>query len=162
MYESHTILKYIQESRGLAEHWYPLDLRKRAKVDEYLDWHHNGLRFGAGGYIFRKYVSPLTGKPAPQGAIQDSLMIFKRSLRIMERYWLKDTPYLNGAEPTLADISAACELAQTKAIKLFDSYPQEFPKAYTWLDRMLAIPEMKELHSTVIPYLSKFFSKLDE
>jgi hypothetical protein len=40
-------------------------LKKRAKVDEYLDWHHNGLRLGAGGYFFRKYVSPITGKPAP-------------------------------------------------------------------------------------------------
>jgi len=65
MYESHAILKYLHESRGLQDHWYPKDFRKRAKVDEYLDWHHNGLRLGAGGYLFRKYISPFTGKAAP-------------------------------------------------------------------------------------------------
>ncbi len=65
LFESHAILKYLHESRGSPDHWYPKDPRKRAKVDEYLDWHHNGLRLGAGGYFFRKYVSPLTGKPAP-------------------------------------------------------------------------------------------------
>ena len=91
LFESHTILRYIHESRNLADHWYPRnDQRKRAKIDEYLDWHHNGLRLGAGGYIFRKYVSPLTGKPAPKDAIMESLMIFKKSLKLMESYWLKD------------------------------------------------------------------------
>ena len=69
LFESHTILRYVHESRGLPDHWYPKDPRKRAKVDEYLDWHHNGLRLGAGGYLFRKYISPFTGKEAPKEAI---------------------------------------------------------------------------------------------
>ena len=111
MFESHTILRYIQETTGLPDHWYPKDPRKRAKVDEYLDWHHNGLRLGAGGYLFRKYISPFTGKAAPKEAIQESVMIFKKALSLMETYWLASTPYLTGSEPTIADLSAACELA---------------------------------------------------
>jgi hypothetical protein len=55
-----------------------------------LDWHHNGLRLGAGGYFFRKYMSPLTGKPAPKELIQESLMILQKALTLMENYWLKD------------------------------------------------------------------------
>jgi len=74
----------------------------------------------------------------------------------METYWLKDTLYLTGNEVTIADLSAACELAQTKANRLFDSYSQEYPKVYAWLDRMLAIQEVKELHSIVLPKLAKF------
>jgi glutathione S-transferase len=65
VYESHTILRYLHTTRCTADHWYPSCLRKRAKVDEYLDWHHTNLRAGAGGYFFKKYMSPLTGKPAP-------------------------------------------------------------------------------------------------
>ena len=66
LYESHTMMRYLHETRGCADHWYPrADLRKRAKIDEYLDWHHTNIRLGSGGYLFRKYVSPLTGKPAP-------------------------------------------------------------------------------------------------
>ncbi len=66
LFESHTILRYLHETRNLPDHWYPRnDFRKRAKVDEYLDWNHNGLRLGAGDYLFRKYVLPFTGKTAP-------------------------------------------------------------------------------------------------
>ena len=72
LFESHTILRYLHETRGTPDHWYPKDPRKRAKVDEYLDWHHNGLRLGAGGYLFRKYISPFTGKAAPKEAIEES------------------------------------------------------------------------------------------
>lgn len=152
MFESHTILRYIHESRGLPDHWYPReDLRKRAKVDEYLDWHHNGLRLGAGGYLFRKYISPFTGKPAPKESIEESMALFKRSLSLMENYWLKETSYLTGDQITIADISAACELAQTKANPVFDDFPKKYPKVYAWLDRMLAIPEMKAIHDKVLP-----------
>ena len=66
-------MKYLHNTRGTPDHWYPHnDLRKRAKVDEYLDWHHNGLRLGCGGYFFRKYASPFIGKPAPKEAIEES------------------------------------------------------------------------------------------
>lgn len=37
MSESHAMMRYLARSRGVADHWYPADLRKRAKVDEYLD-----------------------------------------------------------------------------------------------------------------------------
>lgn len=163
MFESHTILRYLHETRGLPDHWYPRsDLRKRAKVDEYLDWHHNGLRLGAGGYVFRKYVMPFTGKTAPKEAIEESLVLFRRSLALMENYWLKDTPYLTGAEVTIADLSAACELAQTTAFAIFQDYPAKYPKVYAWLARMLAIPEMKAVHDRVLPKVTQFFKQADE
>ena len=79
----------------------------------------------------------------------------------MEQYWLKDTPYLTGDAVTIADLSAACELAQTKSISLFAEYPSKYPKVYMWLERMLAIPEMKEIHDKVLPGLAKFFKRID-
>ena len=60
MYESHTIMRYLADSRGLDEKWYPRnDLRKRAKVDEYLDSHHLMLRGGIGHVVFKKVHAPL-------------------------------------------------------------------------------------------------------
>ena len=162
LFESHTILRYLHETRGTPDHWYPKDPRKRAKVDEYLDWHHNGLRLGAGGYLFRKYVSPFTGKAAPKEAIEESYMFFQRSLALMETYWLKETPYLTGNEPTIADLSAACELAQTNAIGKLAAFRPQYTKVYAWLERMLAIPEMKTIHEKVIPQLAKFFKQIDD
>ena len=42
--ESHAMMRYLARSRRVADHWYPADLRKRCKVDEYLDQHHSFLR----------------------------------------------------------------------------------------------------------------------
>ena len=96
LFESHAILRYLHQTRSTSDNWYPKDPLKRAKVDEYLDWHHNGLRLGASGYLFHKYLQPFSGKAAPKEAVQESYVIFQKALFLMETYWLKDTPYLNG------------------------------------------------------------------
>ena len=51
---SPAILRYLITRYKLPEHWYPTDPCKRARVDEYLSWHHLNLRAGAGGIIFNK------------------------------------------------------------------------------------------------------------
>lgn len=112
--------------------------------------------------MFRKYISPLTGKPATKESIEESLVIFARSLKLLETYWLANTPYLNSDQPTIADISAACELAQTTTLLLFVDNPKKFPKVYAWLERMLAMPGMKEIHDKTLPFMAKFFKKMDE
>lgn len=162
LFESHTILRYLHDSRKLADHWYPANPRLRAKVDEYLDWHHNGLRLGAGGYFFRRYISPMTGKPASDELIAETLVIFKKSLGLLENYWLKETPYLCGNEITIADLSAACELAQSTAVPLLVETMQKYPKVRAWHERMLAIPEMKEVHDKALPGLKKFAQIMEE
>uniref|UniRef100_A0A7C8YUX3 GST N-terminal domain-containing protein n=1 Tax=Opuntia streptacantha TaxID=393608 RepID=A0A7C8YUX3_OPUST len=46
--ESHAILIYLACSfPGVADHWYPADVSKRAKIHSVLDWHHSNLRRGA-------------------------------------------------------------------------------------------------------------------
>ena len=64
MFESHAIMKYICQSRQLADHWYPRngDAETKAAIDQYLDWHHGAIRMGAGGYFFRAYFSGLMSK----------------------------------------------------------------------------------------------------
>ena len=80
MFESHAIMKFMVTSRQLPEHWYPtamtdVAIRKRAEMDMYLDWHHAGIRLGASGYFFRKYLSGFMnkdGKWASEDTIQES------------------------------------------------------------------------------------------
>ena len=55
--ESHAILRYLADSRGVAGNWYPKDLRKRANVERYLDSHHSELRACVTGYIARKFFN---------------------------------------------------------------------------------------------------------
>ena len=58
--ESCTILRYLADTRGAADNWYPKDLKKRARVDAYLDSHHSGLRKCITGYVAGKFFAKKT------------------------------------------------------------------------------------------------------
>jgi len=96
---------------------------------------------GAGGYFFRKFVSPALGKPIPQEMVEETRLFLLRSLDLLENYWLKDTPFLCGSEITIADIACACEVDQTRQVGIIEW--EKYPRLKEWLDRMLAIPEFK-------------------
>ncbi|NXU01309.1 GSTT1 transferase, partial [Buphagus erythrorhynchus] len=42
--ESIAILLYLVQKFKTPDHWYPSDLQKRARVDEYLSWQHANIR----------------------------------------------------------------------------------------------------------------------
>ena len=82
-------------------------------MDAYLDWHHMNIRAGAGGLIFRSYFQKnMVGFEASKESIQETKMILKNSLETIENFWLKKSKYLFGSEPSIADLSLACELTQ--------------------------------------------------
>lgn len=55
LFESHAIMRYLATTRaGIPDHWYPKDIVKRSKVDQYLDWHHSFLRQGVGFQIYKR------------------------------------------------------------------------------------------------------------
>ena len=55
LFFSVAILKYIADKYGVADHWYPKDLQKRALVDRYMAWQHLNLRL-FGSMVFRVQV----------------------------------------------------------------------------------------------------------
>ena len=100
--ESHTILRYLAESRGTDDKWYPKDLRKRARVDEYLDSHHGDLRNAVTGYISRKLFAPGTSEEELKVYLDKQAVVFPKLEKRLE-----SQDYLCGAEVSLADLSAA-------------------------------------------------------
>jgi|NOAtaT_6_FD_contig_31_3224733_length_383_multi_1_in_0_out_0_1 glutathione S-transferase len=54
------MLRYICLSRGLEERFYSKDLKTRALIDCYLDWHHTNTRKCA-ILIFDKVLGPKLG-----------------------------------------------------------------------------------------------------
>ena len=85
-------------------------------------------------------------------------MFLSKSLKLMETYWLKNESqtYLCGNDITIADISGACELAQLLATDKATEI-NKYPKVQKWLNNMLSLPEMQEVHDKVIPMLKKSF-----
>ena len=51
------ILGYLSQKYNVPDHWYPRhDLRRRARVDEYTQWHHVNTRFQSAS-LFAELVS---------------------------------------------------------------------------------------------------------
>ena len=59
LFFSVAILRYLITKYGrlcaIPDHWYPADIQKRAKVDEYMAWQHTATRMNA-AMVFRIQV----------------------------------------------------------------------------------------------------------
>lgn len=108
LYESGAMLRYICSSRKLPDHWYPQDLKKRAIVDQYLDWHHTNIRKGSTGWFYWQYIAKI---PATDPRIVTSKDTLRKSLDIFNDSYLKEK-FILGAEISVADIQALSELTQ--------------------------------------------------
>jgi len=149
-------LRYLADSRKVADHWYPKDLHKRAQIDQYLDWHHNFLRQGCAGYLYRKNMAPLLGKTYTTEELDVFLQLTIRSIKQLEQ-WLTTNAYLCGSEISIADLSASQELFQTIFMNL-DLKP--YPKVEAWLNKIMeGTQEMKEVNAPVKKMAENFHKK---
>ncbi|XP_072045250.1 glutathione S-transferase theta-1-like [Amphiura filiformis] len=132
--ESTAMVKYLASKYQTADHWYPSDLKKRAKVDELLDWHHTNIRKHGVGVFFNIKLGHLFGLPAltPE-QIDEKYKELDGSMTLIECF-LKDQKFLCGDEITLADLFIANEVLQpTKCER--DIY-EKYPKVKAWMERV--------------------------
>lgn len=113
LFESAAILKYLVAKYSLPDHWYPKDITRRAKIDEYLSWHTANLRLGAAGFMFNKFIFPrMMGAEPDEKKIQEAEGMLQKSIRMFEKHFLKESKFINSSEISIADIQAACEFTQ--------------------------------------------------
>lgn len=65
MIESIAILRYLARKYKVPDHWYPEDIEKQAKVDEFLEWQHMFHRIPLSIYFIKSVILKLvlqTGK----------------------------------------------------------------------------------------------------
>ncbi|XP_078409950.1 glutathione S-transferase theta-1-like [Cetorhinus maximus] len=111
--ESVAILKYLACKYQTPDHWYPANLQKRARVDEYLAWQHTALRLQAGKIFLMKAMFPLvTGGPVPEDKMKEAQDELAQGLKSFQEKFLQDKPYIAGMEISLADLVAIVELMQ--------------------------------------------------
>ncbi|EWS75951.1 glutathione S-transferase, amine-terminal domain protein (macronuclear) [Tetrahymena thermophila SB210] len=158
LYESHAILKYLIASRAqyIPEHWYPKDIKERALVDQYLDWHHTNIR-NAGMYIFNYFVLPSLGIQSKQNK-ETIYKLFIQSLKMIDTIFLADKPYIASKEKaTIADLSCYCEITQVNLID-FDFSP--YPNILKWMQRLTAeYPQLVEGHQPFMKFVQKIKEK---
>uniref|UniRef100_A0A6B2E898 Putative glutathione s-transferase n=1 Tax=Phlebotomus kandelakii TaxID=1109342 RepID=A0A6B2E898_9DIPT len=133
--ESIAILRYLASKSSLLVRWYPSGARMRARVDEYLEWHHLNVRSPLSGYFVESWLKPRYKKQPPNEAALERLSSSaNKSLDLLETVWLAQGDFLIGTDVTVADLWAICEIEEL-TLTSFD--PTEGrPKLAAWMERV--------------------------
>lgn len=111
--ESIPIMMYLAEKYKTPEHWYPTDLRRRARVNEYLSWQHTALRpHGSKLFWLRLLIPKILGVEVSQDKMDAALDDLNGSLKLLEEKFIQDRPFIAGDRVSLADLVAIVEVMQ--------------------------------------------------
>ncbi|KAL3499352.1 hypothetical protein ACH5RR_038445 [Cinchona calisaya] len=162
LFESHAILQYLACAfPGVADHWYPADLFKKAKINSVLDWHHTNLRRGAAPLVLHGALAPALGRPLNPKAAAEAEIILSASLAKIESFWLKGNGrfLVGSSQPSIADLSLVCEIMQ---LELLDDEVRTrilgpHKKVIKWIDdtRNATQPHFDEMHAILFKVKKK-------
>ncbi|NXX77479.1 GSTT1 transferase, partial [Urocolius indicus] len=129
------ILLYLAQKFKTPDHWYPSDLQKRARVDEYLSWQHTNVRAKGSKFFLTKVLLPLIlGQTLPPEKLEGVTEELNIVLKQFEEKFLQDKPFIIGNEISLADLVAVVELMQPVSAG-YDLF-EERPKLAEWRRRV--------------------------
>jgi glutathione S-transferase len=146
--ESSAILKYIADKFDLPT--YPKDLKKRAKVNEIMDWFNTGFYRDYGYGVVYPQIFPHHKRPSDE--VQAATIAWGKErtkfwLKILNDHWLgNDNTYLVGDELTIADYFGAGLLTCGEPIRTeFTAYPN----IQRWLERIEKLPNWAKVNQAV-------------
>jgi len=142
--ESATILRYLAEKSGSAA--YPKDLRKRARVDEMLDWLNSNFYRDWGYGLIYPQVFPHLKRADP--TVQAAVVAYGKErsqawLQILNDSWIGARPYLCGNELSIADYFGAALVSVGEVVQCdFKGYPN----VARWLGTMKQRPAYGKIY----------------
>ncbi|XP_790223.2 glutathione S-transferase theta-1 [Strongylocentrotus purpuratus] len=131
--ETVAIFRYLttQFPKSFSDHWYPADPHRRAKVDEYLSFHHQGIRAPVDAVFMTEVMLPIiTGKPLSPEKMKEEEKVMREALAKFERVFLAGKPYILGDEISFADIMFVSEMIQNTVSGRHVTEGNENLKAY--------------------------------
>ena len=140
--EAHAIMAYLSRIHGWID-VYPKDDQVRARIDQYLHYHHRNIRDTSLGLVAPKVRKDLDIPEIVQEAARRTVT---NALHTLETYFLADNRFLIGDSLTLADFSAYSELgqAQPQFTNVYDL--SAFPNVLRWMKEMTQVPYHDEVH----------------
>ncbi|XP_056387168.1 glutathione S-transferase theta-4 [Hyla sarda] len=151
MSESTAMLLYLANKYKTPDHWYPSDLQKRARVDEYLAWQHTNTRpHGSKLFWIKAMTLFLLGHEAPPEKLNPALCEFNATLTAIQDKFLQDKLFFVGDEISIADLVAIVEIMQPvgAGIDVFE----DKPKLAAWKQRVeeaIGADLFKEAHEGI-------------
>ncbi len=155
--ESSAILKYLADLSGSAA--YPKDLKRRAKVNEMMDWINTQVcRDFAYGFVYPQ-IFPFHDRG--DETVQKATLAWngeraRKWLQVLDRDLLAGNKYLCGDEITIADYFGACFVALGEVTRCDFS---GFPNVSAWLGRMKQLPSWKPVFEAIDGYAASMKDK---
>ncbi len=153
LWESHAILIYLCEKHGWEDLW-PGDLEARARVNQYLHFHHRNTREIVIQWSRTLWPSVFGVENPDAGWIkrntfpgmENNAQVVSQALQIIDDM-LSRSPYLAGDHPTIADICAYEELGQNQPKYANCTSYDSYTGIARWLTDMEALPAHKPAHA---------------
>lgn len=143
--EGSAILKYIAEKYGLAA--YPADIKKRAKVNEAMDWLNTGFYRDFGYNLVYPQLFPHHKRRSEQGhadTIAWGQEKSKKWLQLLNDHWLgPDKAWLCGDEISIADYFGAGLVSIGEFIGC-DFSP--YPNVQRWLGNLKSLKHWDQVN----------------
>jgi glutathione S-transferase len=142
--ESSAILKYIADRYDLPS--YPKDLKKRAKVNEAMDWLNTGFYRDFGYNLVYPQLFPhhrRRSDEAQAGTLAWGDQGAKAWLQILNDHWLGSNRYICGDQITIADYFGACLVS---IAELIDCGLDDYPNVSRWLSEMKRLKHWEQVN----------------
>lgn len=144
LWESNSIIRYLANQYGDARHpaLYPAEARRRARVDQWLDWQASDLN-RSWSYAFMALARQ---SPAHQdaAAIAASSREWGRFMGILERRLRETGAYVAGEAFTLADVAVGLSVNRWFQTPLDDALRPDLPAVAAYYDRLAQRPGYRE------------------
>ncbi|CAI5739820.1 unnamed protein product [Peronospora farinosa] len=153
--EGMAILQYLgdkYEWTGSTD-LYPKDLKVRAKINEFLHWHHTNTRLFTINIVRPEIAKKLkTVTPKDLAALEDKDSLIEEKFDLLETFLVND--FIAHTDfPTIADYTAYCEIDQLE----FMGYDfSKYLKVSAWIARMKSQPFNDEIHEPLKGFIEQF------
>jgi glutathione S-transferase len=149
--ESAAIMEYLVAKKELPGHWVGRTPLERARVSEYLHWHHTHLRRAASAFYKTFFAD------GGDVDIDPELKVLEDSLKYVETHFLAKSKFIGSDEISIADLQFASELIQAHFGRLLHDL-FEFPKVAALMQAVHSLPN--NAFSSVFKELAEFQAAL--
>lgn len=154
--ESSAILKYLASKTDAPE--YPKDLKKRAKVDEAMDWINTQFYRDFGYGMLYPQIFPNHKRPTDEShatTIAWGKDKAKNWFGILDKHFIGDRPYLCG-DISIADYFGACIVT---AGELIGCKYEGYPNVQRWLGNMKKLGSWNSVNAVMYGFAGSMKDK---
>lgn len=147
MTESSAILKYLAAKTNAPE--YPADLKKRAKIDEVMDWFNTQFYRDFGYGMLYPQVFPHHKRPTEEhhaGTIAWGKEKTKVWFGVLDKNFLGKNDYVANNQLSIADYFGGCIVT---AGELIGCTYEEYPNVQRWLANIKKLPNWNKINEVL-------------